>query len=218
MNYKEIQANSGTIAIGYIGDNLASKVIFDTSEITEIYGTDGVFELLIKQATGKRDHCHPATVYPAVIETDMDANTVTWIPTAQDTSSGQYMDVELCYTIDEQVVFNRMFRCVCKKSLANYTQGTAPQESWVTNVLVAAAEVKAAIEDASTSAAAAASSATSASESASAASTSASNAASSASSASGSAQAAAQSATAAQTAADSVTTATVAETKSYLGI
>ena len=114
MNYKEINAENGTIAIGYIGDNLASKVIFDTSEIVEVYGTDGVFDLLVRQQTNR--HC-PPKVYPATIETD--GNDVIWYPTAQDTSSGQYMDVELVYTIGEQVVYNRMFRCVCKKSLAN---------------------------------------------------------------------------------------------------
>lgn len=213
MNYKEINAANGTIAIGYIGDNLASKVIFDTSEIVEVYGTDGVFDLLVRQQTNR--HC-PPKVYPATIETD--GTDVIWYPTAQDTSSGQYMDVELVYTIGEQVVYNRMFRCVCKKSLANDPSGTAPESGWVTTVLAAAADIRTSAEEASAQASAAASSATSASESASAASTSASNAASSASSASGSAQAAANSAAAAQTAADSVTAATVAETKSYLGL
>ena len=213
MAYKEINAENGTIAIGYIGDNLATKVIFDTSEIIEVYGTDGVFDLLVRQQTNR--HC-PPKVYPATIETD--GNNVLWYPTAQDTSSGQYMDVELVYTIGEQVVYNRMFRCVCKKSLANEPRGNAPEFGWVTTVLAAAADIRTSAEEASAQASAAAGSATSASESASNASTSASNAASSASNAASSASSAAQAATRAETAADSVTMATVAETKTYLGI
>ena len=206
MNYKEINAENGTIAIGYIGDNLASKVIFDTSEITGVYGSGGEFELLVKQQTNK--HCYP-NVYPANIE--IEAGNVVWYPTSQDTSSGQYMDVELVYTIGQQIVYSKMFRCVCKKSLANNDRGNAPEQSWVTKVLVAAADIKisaqAASEDAST--------ALSAAETASGAATSASAAAGSAAQAAATAEQAAQ---AAQTAADSVTTATVAETKSYLGI
>jgi len=206
MNYKEINAENGTIAIGYIGDNLASKVIFDTSEITRVYGSGGEFELLVKQQTNK--HCYP-NVYPANIE--IEAGNVVWYPTSQDTSSGQYMDVELVYTIGQQIVYSKMFRCVCKKSLANNDRGNAPEQSWVTKVLAAAADIKisaqAASEDAST--------ALSAAETASGAATSASAAAGSAAQAAATAEQAAQ---AAQTAADSVTTATVAETKSYLGI
>lgn len=206
MNYKEINAENGTIAIGYIGDNLASKVIFDTSEITGVYGSGGEFELLVKQQTNK--HCYP-NVYPANIE--IEAGNVVWYPTSQDTSSGQYMDVELVYTIGQQIVYSKMFRCVCKKSLANNDRGNAPEQSWVTKVLAAAANIKisaqAASEDAST--------ALSAAETASGAATSASAAAGSAAQAAATAEQAAQ---AAQTAADSVTTATVAETKSYLGI
>lgn len=213
MNYKEINAENGTIAIGYIGDNLASKVIFDTSEITGVYGSGGEFELLVKQQTNK--HCYP-NVYPANIE--IEAGNVVWYPTSQDTSSGQYMDVELVYTIGQQIVYSKMFRCVCKKSLANNDRGNAPEQSWVTKVLAAAADIRTSAEEASAQASAAAGSATAASESASNASTSASNAASSASNAASSASSAAQAAQAAQTAADSVTTATVAETKSYLGI
>ena len=206
MNYKEINAENGTIAIGYIGDNLASKVIFDTSEITGVYGSGGEFELLVKQQTNK--HCYP-NVYPANIE--IEAGNVVWYPTSQDTSSGQYMDVELVYTIGQQIVYSKMFRCVCKKSLANNDRGNAPEQSWVTKVLAAAADIKisaqAASEDAST--------ALSAAETASGAATSASAVAGSAAQAAATAEQAAQ---AAQTAADSVTTATVAETKSYLGI
>jgi len=206
MAYKEINAENGTIAIGYIGDNLASKVIFDTSEITGVYGSGGEFELLVKQQTNK--HCYP-NVYPANIE--IEAGNVVWYPTSQDTSSGQYMDVELVYTIGQQIVYSKMFRCVCKKSLANNDRGNAPEQSWVTKVLAAAADIKisaqAASEDAST--------ALSAAETASGAATSASAAAGSAAQAAATAEQAAQ---AAQTAADSVTTATVAETKSYLGI
>lgn len=206
MNYKEINAENGTIAIGYIGDNLASKVIFDTSEITGVYGSGGEFELLVKQQTNK--HCYP-NVYPANIE--IEAGNVVWYPTSQDTSSGQYMDVELVYTIGQQIVYSKMFRCVCKKSLANNDRGNAPEQSWVTKVLAAAADIKisaqAASEDAST--------ALSAAETASGAATSASAAAGSAAQAAATAEQAAQ---AAQTAADSVTTATAAETKSYLGI
>ena len=206
MNYKEINAENGTIAIGYIGDNLASKVIFDTSEITGVYGSGGEFELLVKQQTNK--HCYP-NVYPANIE--IEAGNVVWYPTSQDTSSGQYMDVELVYTIGQQIVYSKMFRCVCKKSLANNDRGNAPEQSWVTKVLAAAADIKisaqAASEDAST--------ALSAAETASGAAISASAAAGSVAQAAATAEHAAQ---AAQTAADSVTTATVAETKSYLGI
>ena len=211
MGYKDIQANNGTISIGYIGDNLASRIIFDVSELLETYGSDGTFDLLIRQQSQRQRACGEYTIYPAEITTDMTEETVTWIPTAQDTSSGQYLDVELVYTIDEQVVYTQMYRCVCKKSLANHTQGNAPQPSWVTQVIQAGTSAK-------TSAESAEASALSASQSAETASTAATNAAQSETNAAGSATSAAQSAQAAQTAADSVTTATVAETQSYLGI
>lgn len=207
MQYKEIQANNGTIAIGYIGDNLATKVLFDTAEIIQTYGDGGSFELLVKQQTQK--HC-PPVVYPAVIETGED--TVTWIPQAQDTSYGQYMDVELVYTIDDQVAYNKVFRCVLKKSLAEYCRGARnPESAWVTQVIKAGVDAKQSAEDASGSA-------TEASDAADQAKSAAESATESAGTASRAATTATEAAERAETAADSVTTATVAETKSYLGI
>lgn len=207
MQYKEIQANNGTIAIGYIGDNLAIKVLFDTAEIIQTYGSDGSFELLVKQQTQK--YC-PPVVYPAVIETGED--TVTWIPQAQDTSYGQYMDVELVYTIDDQVAYNKVYRCVLKKSLAEYSRGARnPESAWVTQVIKAGVDAKQSAEDASGSA-------SEASEAADQAESAAESATESAGTASRAATTATEAAERAETAADSVTTATVAETKSYLGI
>lgn len=212
MNYKEVLANNGTIAIGHIGDNLATKVVFDVAEIVETYGSDGTFELLVKQQSsqGMNPYLH-RKVYPVVIETDMTANTVTWIPTAEDTSSGQYMDVELVYTIEEQVVYDQIYRAVCKKSFANTKRGSAPESAWMTEVIRAGVSARQSAEIASSNATTASSAAESASRSASTATTAAESASRSASSA-------AQAATRAETAADSVTAATVAETKSYLGL
>lgn len=212
MNYKEVQANNGTVPIGYIGDNLATKVVFDVSDIQSTYGSEGTFQLLVKQQTTKGVNPYLYRgVYPAVIEQDMTKHEVVWIPTAEDTSMGQYMDVELVYVIDEQVVYNQMYRAVCKKSLANQPSTSKPEQAWVTKVLVAATNIEQLAQEVSGSA-------TSARESAETASGAASRASESASGAAESALSAEQSAAQAKTAADSVTTATVAETKSYLGI
>ena len=219
MQYKEIQANNGTIAIGYIGDNLATKVLFDTTEIIQTYGDGGSFELLVKQQTQK--HC-PPIVYPAVIEENTTTdhgedppvvtNSVIWIPQAQDTSYGQYMDVELVYTIDDQVAYNKVYRCVLKKSLAEYCRGTRnPESAWVTQVIKAGVDAKQSAEDASGSA-------SDASDAADQAKSAAESATESAGTASRAATTATEAAAQAKTAADSVTPATVAETKSYLGI
>lgn len=146
MNYKVVHADTDYLAVGYMGDNLAYKVIFDVAEITELYGSDGTFTLLAKSKG--LDY-----VYPVVVEADMEENTVTWIPTAEDTSNGKLTCVELVYTIGEQIVYNRKYNAVFGDSLADNKVGDVPEASWMSQTLREARNAVNAAQNASASAA-----------------------------------------------------------------
>lgn len=208
MTYKDINVTSSVINIGHIGDNIACHVIFDISEILSTWGADGEFTLLNKP---NNKGCDDLPYPVEILEVDISGNKITWTPTATDTSNRQYSYVELVYVVGEQVVYNKLYKTVSEKSLAGDQAQPPSWDSWITQVLQSGAESK-------TSAEAAAASAESASSSAESAAGSAEAAAESESNASDYASEAETAAAAAQQYADSVTTATVAETKTYLGI
>ena len=112
MNYRDITVSGNYITIGRMGDNLATRVVLDVSDITELYGSDGEFTLLVKSKVKNY-------VYPVVIEVDMESNEVVWIPTAEDTSNGKAIGLELVYTVEDQVVYNKIYSVVIGESFAD---------------------------------------------------------------------------------------------------
>lgn len=49
-HYRVVEANGDYINIGRMGDNLATMVEFDVSDITELYGSEGEFTLSVQRA------------------------------------------------------------------------------------------------------------------------------------------------------------------------
>ena len=225
MNYRGITVSGNYITIGRMGDNLATRVVLDVSDITELYGTDGEFTLLVKNKVKNY-------VYPVVCDVDMEASEVVWYPTAEDTSNGKAVALELVYTVGEQVVYSKIYSVVIGESFANEKHGNAPEATWINQMVKIASEVQHSVSEAEGFSAEASASVQRANEYATSASTSAQNASDSASSASqaktdaekakadavSAKTSAEESASLAQQYADSVDMATVAETIEYLGI
>ena len=224
-HYRVVEANGDYINIGRMGDNLATMVKFDVSDITELYGSDGEFTLLAR-IKGTEN------IYPVAIEIDMESNNVSWFPTSSDTSSGKTIQLELVYSVGEQVVYNKIYTAIFGDSFANEKRGDAPEATWINQVVKIASEVQHSVSEAEGFSVEASASVQRANEYATSASTSAQNASASASSASqaktdaekakadavSAKNSAEESASLAQQYADSVDMATVAETIQYLGI
>ena len=145
MYYRDITVSGNYITIGRMGDNLATRVILDVSDITEQYGSEGEFTLLVKSKVKNY-------VYPVVIEVDMESNEVVWIPTAEDTSNGKAIGLELVYTVEDQVVYNKIYSVVIGESFADKEVGNAPEAAWMSKTLKEARDAVNAARNASSSA------------------------------------------------------------------
>lgn len=145
MYYRDITVSGNYITIGRMGDNLATRVILDVSDITEQYGSEGEFTLLVKSKVKNY-------VYPVVIEVDMESNEVVWIPTAEDTSNGKAIGLELVYTVEDQVVYNKIYSVVFGESFADKEVGNAPEAAWMSQTLREARNAVNAAQNASASA------------------------------------------------------------------
>jgi len=146
MYYRDITVSGNYITIGRMGDNLATRVILDVSDITETYGSEGEFTLLVKSKVKNY-------VYPVVIEVDMESNEVVWIPTAEDTSNGKAIGLELVYTVEDQVAYNKIYSVVFGESFADEEVGNTPEAAWMSKTLLETRNAVNAAQSASASAA-----------------------------------------------------------------
>lgn len=120
------------IPIGRLGENEATKVVFDVSEYAA-FGS-GTFSLL-HQRTGDQ------APYPCVIA--QNGSTVEWEISSADCAVEGYGKCELIFTAGETIAKSKIFVTVTGSALTAGAEPPEPWEDWVQRVLDAGAEVEA---------------------------------------------------------------------------
>lgn len=136
-----INANSSSVLhIGRVGENNATKVVFDISKWIEEYGK-GEVTLVIEQ---NEVISLIGTTDPAL---QFEGNKVTWLVSDAFTKMEDRGKCELYYSIDDRKVKSALFDIVVTKSLDGYEEvAPTPYDGWIKQLLDAAGEVSGAVE------------------------------------------------------------------------
>lgn len=136
-----INANSNSVLhIGRVGENNATKVVFDISKWIEEYG-NGEVSLVIEQ-NGVISLI--GTIDPAL---QFEGNKVTWLVSDAFTKMENRGRCELYYSIDNVKVKSVLFDIVVTKSLDGYEEvAPTPYDGWINQLLDASGKVSGAIE------------------------------------------------------------------------
>lgn len=136
-----INANSSSVLhIGRVGENNATKVVFDISKWIEEYG-NGEVRLVIEQ-NGVISLI--GTTDPAL---QFEGNKVTWLVSDAFTKMENRGKCELYYSIDNVKVKSVLFDIVVTKSLDGYEEVTpTPYDGWINQLLDASGKVSGAVE------------------------------------------------------------------------
>ena len=131
-----INANSSSVLhIGRVGENNATKVVFDISKWIEEYG-NGEVTLVIEQ-NGVISLIK--TSDPAL---QFEGNKVTWLVSDAFTKMEDRGQCELYYSIDNVKVRSVLFDIVVTKSLDGYEEvPPTPYDGWISQILDASAKV-----------------------------------------------------------------------------
>lgn len=136
-----INANSNRVLhIGRVGENNATKVVFDISKWIEEYG-NGEVSLVIEQ-NGVISLI--GTTDPAL---QFEGNKVTWLVSDAFTKMENRGRCELYYSIDNVKVKSVLFDIVVTKSLDGYEEvAPTPYDGWINQLLDASGKVSGAVE------------------------------------------------------------------------
>ena len=136
-----INANSNNVLhIGRVGENNATKVVFDISKWIEEYG-NGEVSLVIEQ-NGVISLI--GTIDPAL---QFEGNKVTWLVSDAFTKMENRGKCELYYSIDNVKVKSALFDIVVTKSLDGYEEVTpTPYDGWINQLLEVSGKVSGAAE------------------------------------------------------------------------
>ena len=136
-----INANSSSVLhIGRVGENNATKVVFDISKWIEEYG-NGEVSLVIEQ-NGVISLI--GTTDPAL---QFEGNKVTWLVSDAFTKMENRGKCELYYSINNVKVKSVLFDIVVTKSLDGYEEVTpTPYDGWINQLLDASGKVSGAVE------------------------------------------------------------------------
>lgn len=145
-----IAPDAKTLWLGRQGENLARTLVFNLSDWIEAFG-QGTAAIIVRRSGG--DGLYPATV-------TADGGTVRWTIRAADVAQPGYGIAELRYLVGDVVVKSRVYVTQTDDGLGDAGDAPDPEQSWVDEVLEAAADVEAAVgaahEDAAVAAASAA--------------------------------------------------------------
>ena len=136
-----INANSNNVLhIGRVGENNATKVVFDISKWIEEYG-NGEVSLVIEQ-NGVISLI--GTIDPAL---QFEGNKVTWLVSDAFTKMENRGKCELYYSIDNVKVKSVLFDIVVTKSLDGYEEvAPTPYDGWINQLLDVSGKVSGAAE------------------------------------------------------------------------
>ncbi len=119
------------IQIGRLGENEATKIVFDVSEYAA-FGS-GNFSLLHQRAGD-------AAPYPCVIQ--QNGNTVEWEISSADCAVEGYGKCELIFTVGSVITKSKIYMTVTGTALTAGAEPPEPWEDWVQRVLSEGAEVE----------------------------------------------------------------------------
>ena len=135
----EVGNNVDRFILGRRGENEATQVIFDVSQLIATYG-DGTAQLAAKLP-------HSSTPYPVSIT--QDGNTVTWLVTNADTQTKGNGECELFWYVGETLAKSVVYTTIVGRDIGDVGETPPdPYETWVEEVLNAGQSAQEAAQDA----------------------------------------------------------------------
>ncbi len=117
--------NKRSLTLGYQGENLARRVLFDISHWVELFGP-GTPRLLAQRGGDLQP-------YPCTVE--QDGTLVSWVISAADVACPGSGHCELAYLVGDQVVKSRTWHTVTQPAMGEPGETpTPPMESWLNEV------------------------------------------------------------------------------------
>jgi len=121
-----------TIPLGRRGENEATQVVFDVSQLISTYG-EGTAQLAAKLP-------NDSTPYPVSIT--QEGNTVTWLVTNADTQAVGNGECEMFWYVGDVLAKSVVYTTVIGRDIGDVGETPPdPYETWVEEVLAAAAEI-----------------------------------------------------------------------------
>ena len=139
----ESRVGSNEICLGYQGEHLARKLIFDMSETIEKFSADGSFNIL-NLRSGENT---PYYIDPAYYSFDPDTKELSWIISGVETDVfGTAGKCEIHYIVNDTVIKPAVFNTIVHEGLGEAGARPNSTQSWVTKVNDSALSIEAAIK------------------------------------------------------------------------
>ena len=123
------------IALGRRGENEATQIVFDVSWLIDTFGA-GTAQLAVIRPEEEDP-------YPAVVEQDDDARTVTWTLTNADTANAGRGECELFWYVGDTLAKSIVYRTEVMRDIGDVGEDVPePYETWVEEVLAAGAQAQ----------------------------------------------------------------------------
>lgn len=123
-----------TIAIGYLGENIVTKITFNYSQWNAVYG-EGTLTLIFKRNGD-------TLAYPVFLDHEIGTYESTWIVTNTDVAKVGEAEAQLVYSVNgEAIKKSEIFTVNVKNSLENGETPPDPYQSWLDNVYEVADEM-----------------------------------------------------------------------------
>lgn len=122
INIDTALTNVPTIDIGLQGENEATQVVFDVSELIETYGA-GTASIVVQRAGDISPYMHEDTV--------QGEDTVTWVVSSADTEKAGNGIVQLFWIIDDQIAKSVGYQFYVTPALTDPTDAPVVPGGWI---------------------------------------------------------------------------------------
>lgn len=123
----------GRIALGRRGENEAARIVFDVAELAGLYG-DGTAELVATR---------PGETAPYPVAAERDGSQVIWTVSSADTAFAGHGACELFWYVGDTLAKSVVYGTVVGRDIGDVgEEPPEPYETWVEQVLSAAAEAR----------------------------------------------------------------------------
>jgi hypothetical protein len=126
------------IMLGRRGENEATQVVFNVSWLVSAYGQGDAQLAVIRP--------EEEDPYPAAVDQDDDARTVTWTLTNADTAIAGRGTCELFWYVGSTLAKSIVFRTEVVRDIGGDTEAPEPYETWVEQVLAAGQTAEEAVD------------------------------------------------------------------------
>lgn len=122
INIDTSLTNIPTINIGRQGENAATQVVFDVSEMITTYGS-GTATVVIQRQGDLEPYMHD--------DATQSGNDVTWTVTSADTEVAGYGVVQIFWTVSDELAKTVSFGFYVEPALTDPTDAPATESGWI---------------------------------------------------------------------------------------